>query len=226
MRITTGLLAALALTTGTAIAADTGFYTGVSVGTGSFAVNTTKATNVFENGFASVGIDLNTTSFNKSNDATTWGLFGGYRINDWLAAEITYLDLSGAEYRGKGTARYGTNTAVVPVTTKADWSASGWPLSVLGIWPIDDTWELFGRVGVFIGDVDLKYSVRNDLTDERVSRSTSQSSTQFLGGAGVQVNFLDTWTGRVEWQGMPSIGNDKTGSTDWYQVAASIIYKF
>jgi OOP family OmpA-OmpF porin len=226
MRIITGFLAALALTSGTAMAADPGLYTGVSVGTGSFAINTTKATNVFEDGFANVGINLDTTSVNKSSDATTWGLFAGYRLNDWLAAEITYLDLSGAEYRGNGTARYGTNTAVVPVTTKGDWSAAGWPLSVLGIWPIDDTWEIFGRVGVFIGDVDLKYSVRNDLTGERVSRSTSQSSTQFIGGAGGQVNFLDNWTGRLEWQGMPSIGNDKTGSTDWYQVAASIIYRF
>jgi len=54
----------------------------------------------------------------------------------------------------------------------------------------------------------------------------SQSSTQFIGGAGVQANFLDSWFGRLEWQGMPSIGNDKTGSTDWYQVAASIAYKF
>jgi hypothetical protein len=43
MRITTGLIAALALVSGSAIAAeDTGFYVGASVGQGSFALNTSK----------------------------------------------------------------------------------------------------------------------------------------------------------------------------------------
>jgi opacity protein-like surface antigen len=227
MRLTTGLIAAaIAIATAPAMAAEPHFYTGASVGTGSFAVNTTKATNIFENGFANAGINLDTTSVDKNSDATTWSIFAGYRLNDWLATEISYLDLSGAEYKGEGTARFGASTGIVPVTTKAEWSASGWPISVLGIWPITDTWEVFGRVGVFIGDVDLKYSVKGDISGNSASESVSQSSTQFIGGAGVQANFLDSWFGRLEWQGMPSIGNDKTGSTDWYQVAASIAYKF
>ena len=79
----------------------------------------------------------------------------GHRLNPYIAGEITYLDLSGPTYRLSGDATFPpTFIAAVPVTTKADWNATGVPLSVLGIWPITDEWEVFGRVGVFIGDVD------------------------------------------------------------------------
>ena len=112
------------------------------------------------------------------------------------------------------------------VTTRADWSASGLPISVLGIWPITDAWEVFGRVGVFIGDVDVKVSVNADNSEAGDRERESQSSTQFIGGAGVDWNFMDTCTARAEWEGMPSIGNNRTGSTSWNQIAFSLLYKF
>ena len=39
-------------------------------------------------------------------------------------------------------------------------------------------------------------------------------------------NFMDVWTARAEWQGMPSVGNNQTGSTSWNQIAFSVLYKF
>jgi len=228
MRITTGLIAALALVSGSAIAAeDTGFYVGASVGQGSFALNTNKANRLIEEAFNENDLALDRTSQNKDSNATTWQAILGYRLNPYLAAEITYMDLSGPSYRLSGDATFPpTFIAPVPVTTKADWSASGFPISVLGIWPITDAWEVFGRVGVFIGDVDVKVSVNADNSDAGGRERESQSSTQFIGGAGVDWNFMDTWTARAEWEGMPSIGNNRTGSTSWNQIAFSVLYKF
>ena len=228
MRITTGLIAALALVSGSAIAAeDTGFYVGASVGQGSFALNTSKVNRAIEGAFADNDLQLDRTSQNKDTKATTWQAILGYRLNPYIAGEITYLDLSGPTYRLSGDATFPpTFRAPVPVTTKSEWNATGVPLSVLGIWPITDEWEVFGRVGVFIGDVDLKVAANADNGTANARSRASESATEFIGGAGVNYNFMDVWTARAEWQGMPSVGNNQTGSTSWYQIAFSVLYKF
>jgi len=228
MRITTGLIAALALVSGSAIAAeDTGFYVGASVGQGSFALNTSKVNRAIEEAFNSNNLALDQTGQNKDTKSTTWQAILGYRLNPYLAAEITYLDLRGPTYKLNGDATFPpTFIAPVPVTTKADWSASGVPISVLGIWPITDEWEVFGRVGVFIGDVKVKVAVNADNGNANGRARKSDGSTEFLGGAGVNWNFMDMWTARAEWQGMPSVGNNQTGSTSWNQIALSVLYKF
>jgi len=228
MRITTGLIAALALVSGSAIAAeDTGFYVGASVGQGSFALNTSKVNRAIEGAFADNDLQLDQTSQNKDTKATTWQAILGYRLNPYIAGEITYLDLSGPTYRLSGDATFPpTFIAAVPVTTKSEWNATGVPLSVLGIWPITDEWEVFGRVGVFIGDVDLQVAANADNGTANARSRASESATEFIGGAGVNYNFMDVWTARAEWQGMPSVGNNQTGSTSWYQIAFSVLYKF
>ena len=129
-------------------------------------MNTNKANRLIEEAFNANNLALDATGQNKDSNATTWQAIFGYRLNPYLAAEITYLDLSGPSYRLSGDATFPpTFIAPVPVTTKADWSASGFPISVLGIWPITDAWEVFGRVGVFIGDVDVKVSLNADNSD-------------------------------------------------------------
>lgn len=228
MRITTGLIAALALVSGSAIAAeDTGFYVGASVGQGSFSLNTNKVNNAIEGAFNDNNLALDATGQNKDTKSTTWQAILGYRLNPYLAGEITYLDLRGPSYKLNGDATFPpTFIAPVPVSTKADWSASGVPISVLGIWPITDEWEIFGRVGVFMGDVKVKVAVNADNGNANARARESDGSTEFIGGAGVNYNFMDVWTARAEWQGMPSVGNNQTGSTSWNQIALSVLYKF
>ena len=178
MRITTGLIAALALVSGSAIAEDTGFYVGASVGQGSFALNTNKVNRAIEEAFNDNNLALDQTGQNKDTKSTTWQAILGYRLNPYLAGEITYLDLRGPTYRLSGDATFPpTFIAPVPVTTKADWSASGVPISVLGIWPITDAWEVFGRVGVFIGDVKVKVAANADNGNANGRARASEGST-------------------------------------------------
>jgi opacity protein-like surface antigen len=56
--------------------------------------------------------------------------------------------------------------------------------------------------------------------------SISENSNEFLYGVGVDSNFLDEWTARLEWQAIPSLGNNDTGSTDWNSVQFSLLYRF
>ncbi|MFO1407664.1 MAG: outer membrane beta-barrel protein [Steroidobacteraceae bacterium] len=219
MKLKTALFATLALAAGTATAADDGFYLGAGVGYGKINVNSGKIDNSIDNALTGTGYAV--TQSDVGQGATPYSLTAGYRFMKYFAVELSYIDLGNADY--KGTVSDGVDTAG---RVKGQWEATGWPVSVLGIWPIDDAWEVFGRVGLFMGDVKLNAKVVDGVGDTIIKGHTSDNSNQFLGGVGVNYNFLDTWTARVEWQALPSLGNNDTGSGNWNNIQASILYRF
>lgn len=220
MRIALGLFAALALAAGPAVAADTGFYAGAGMGLGTYSINEDKLTHTLEDAFDVLGFPDAEVKGKASDDANNWSVFVGYRFMDYLAVEAAYLDLNGAEYKANVTL-----PDLGSGTVKMDWSAQGFPLTVLGIWPINETWEVFGRVGVFIGNVDAEGFVHAE--GEKGNVSESANSTQFIGGVGVDANFMENFAVRFEWMAMPSIGDDDVGgSANWNELALSLIFKF
>ena len=227
MKLITGLLAAaIALATAPAFAADEGFYVGAGMGYSKININETKLNNNIDDLASVFGWSLDKGSVDQN--ATPYSFFVGYRLMPYLAAEVAWIDMGSADYRGYISQDVGTGTGSI----KGTWEASGWPLSVLGIWPINETWEVFGRVGVFIGDVKFSGKALDSngnlvcVGSDCFKGSAKESSTEFFGGVGVDANFLDTWAARFEWQAMPSLGNDETGSGNFNNFLVSIIYKF
>ena len=218
MNLKTALFASLALAAGTATAADDGFYVGAGVGYGSMSVDSQKIDRILDSELpAGYFVD----GSNVDDGASPWSAFVGYRFMKYVAVELGYIDLGNADYSSAvsdGVDTFGR--------AKAQWEASGWPVSVLGIWPINDEWEVFGRVGLFMGDVKLQAKAVDGNGDTLLRGNASNNSNEFIGGAGVNFNFLEKWTARAEWQAMPSLGNDDTGSGDWNNFQASILYRF
>ena len=219
MKLKTALFASLALAAGTATAAEDGFYVGAGVGYGSMSIDSQKIDNILNNDILPTGYEV--TSSNVDDGASPWSALVGYRFMKYVAVELAYIDMGNADY--KASVSDGLDTFG---RAKAQWEASGWPVSVLGIWPINNEWEVFGRVGLFMGDVKLSYKAIDGNGDVLTRRSPSANSNEFIGGAGVNFNFLEKWTARAEWQAMPSLGNNDTGSGDWNNIQASILYRF
>ena len=219
MKLKTALFASLVLAAGTATAADDGFYLGAGVGYGQMNINSSKIDNILDS--ALIGTGYQVTGSNVDDGASPWSATVGYRFMKYFAVELSYIDLGNADYTG--TVSDGLDTAG---RVKAQWESQGWPVSVLGIWPINDQWEVFGRVGLFMGDVKLTAKAVDGLGDTLIRGSTSNNSNEFIGGAGVNFNFLEKWTARAEWQALPSLGNDDTGSGNWNNIQASILYRF
>ena len=233
MKTKIALIAAMALVAGSAVAADSGFYAGAGIGYGKININSDKIDNNFNSFAESYGSDLVINNSNVGQGATPYSLTVGYKFMKYFATEISYIDLGNADYTGKV---YSPELDQNVGKIKGQWDAKGWPVSVLGIWPIDDSWSVFGRLGVFIGDVKLTAKAVNDdgsLVCFDVADSSScarghesQSSTEFIGGVGTDYNFMDTWTARLEWQAMPSLGNDEVGDGNWNNIQFSILYNF
>lgn len=109
---------------------------------------------------------------------TAWRFFGGYQFHPNFAAELGYVDL------GEGT--FGT--------TKLEGTA--WDLSALGSFPFGNAFSVYGRLGLYNGE--LKAS------DPAGNGKGSRSSITW--GIGGQVDVTRNLSARIEWQRYNKMG--------------------
>jgi OOP family OmpA-OmpF porin len=119
------------------------------------------------------------------SDDNAWKVFGGYRVNPYLAFEAAYIDFGepGDNFETAGTR--GNYTADI----------SGFAPYVIGTLPLGPV-ELFGKVGYYFYDVD----VRVDLDDPGPDFSSSSSEQDFLYGGGVGVTIAERLHLRAEYE--------------------------
>lgn len=221
MKFKTALFASMLLAAGSAVAAeDSGFYVGAGVGYGKINVNENKLTNIIDNTFYP---DYYVGKVSEGQGATPWDVMVGYKFMKYLAVELAYYDLGNADYKAKV---YDSETDLEAGSVKAQWEASGWPVSLVGIWPINDQFDVFGKVGFFMGDVKLSGKAKGFTSAEKIGGSNSENSNEFIGGVGADWHFMDKWTARAEWQAMPSLGNNKVGDGNWNDLQFNVIYSF
>jgi len=197
--IVTGILiAASATTLPTALAQNSGFYGGGSVGQ-------SKAENACD--------DLGGIGFSGSCDDTDtgWKLFAGYQFNPNFAVEAGYVDL------GKFTAA-GTISGV-PVSTSDE--ANLWQLVAVGTLPMGNNFSVFGKAGVHRWDLDAKASVPG------VSVSISENGTDFTFGLGARYDFTKSLGVRAEWERFQSVGDENTtGESDVDLLSVGLQFRF
>jgi hypothetical protein len=133
----------------------------------------------------------------------------GYRINRYLAAELSYIDFGEYEL----IERYPTVTDV-----RYKLGVSGPSVSVLGSLPLGEQWELFLRGGVLFADQEVSLtivsSLDRDFSDEVV-----------MAGAGVQWSFAPRWAARLEYQRTDDLKYDNTGESSIEQASLSVLFK-
>jgi OOP family OmpA-OmpF porin len=195
----TRTLAAAALALGGLIAAfqapAQGIYIGASAGTSSFDSDITTGL---------------VTSGTVDKESSGYKIYVGYEFNQNFAVDVSYVDLGSAAYSGS---YFGT-----PVTngTVDVW---GLNLSAVGTLPLNSTFAVFGRVGLFAWEAKAKD------TTGGVPFSDVVSGGDFSFGAGMSVRFSKNLSARVEWERFGLTGYDfDLGNAD--MLSAGIVYKF
>jgi len=197
---TTRLLAARLLVLGALVAAppawaQPGFYIGASAGSSSFENDITTGL------ITSGTVDTKSSGFK---------LFGGYQFNEYFGLELAYVDLGKATYSGSffGAPVTGGKVEV--------W---GLNLSAVGTLPLNPTFSLFGKVGLFAWEAKAKD------TTGGVPFSDTVSGGDFSFGAGVSVRFTKNLSARVEWERFGLTGYDfDLGNADL--LSLGIAYNF
>ena len=224
-RATLGVLLLIAgLVSGrSAQAQQEGFYVGVAYGQtkkeADIAPYDTYATGIFQQ------VEFFPSSFSSRVDDkdTGYGFVGGYRFTPHWAVEGGYAELGAIQYRAnaQGVSPEGADSA----TLNVDNETSGITLSGLAILPISYRMELYGRLGVMLTTTSFqtfyKENVRGELEGEE-----SDSSTDWLAGAGVSMSFLEIYNLRLEYMRVFDAGTESFGEADLDMLSLGITVTF
>ena len=209
LRLLSGLLVALCCSV--AFAQDQGAYLGVSVG----------QSKVKDPGSCSDLAGLFSPGYSCSLNDTDVGLkiFGGYQVNRYVGAEVSYVDLGTFKLSASGL------VTGVPVSASEKIHGYGFGADLVLSAPISDTFSLSARGGV------LSWTLKDTLSASSSAASLSQeesaTGTSFTFGVGARYDFAQNLGFRVEFQRFKDVGDEnKTGKSDVDLISASLIYRF
>ena len=194
MRVGKFSLLALALLATPAMAAErSGFYIGGDVGQSNWNLSESDANDLTDALAGTIGGLANATIVETSTDFsdtdTTYSLFVGYQIVPWLAVEAAWMDLGNMNVESAGTYSFTTiNPPPANVATggsfdsRTEFQSSGPAVSALLMLPFMETWNVYGRLGYYMGDNELSgnydaQDVRLGTPSERPMRRASSRTT-------------------------------------------------
>ena len=187
----TGLVAATAGISPLAFAQDRGWYIGASGGQSDI------------NDFCSNPVAVGTSC---DDTGSAWSVFGGYQFNKYLGVELGYTDIS-------------ENKASDSVST-VTWKVKGTELLGVGAIPVNQYFEVYGKVGVFFWDLN------DSCTGACTFSSQSETGADLTYGIGVQFNFSKNVAARAQYQRYKDVGNEATtGKSDINILSLGIVFK-
>jgi OOP family OmpA-OmpF porin len=167
-----------------------GYYMGASVG----ALKANKMSKgAIIQALQGQGLAVSTTHADDS--ATGWKLWAGYRFNPYWAIEGGYTSLGSYEFDGQVIAD--------PGAVKATFKADDWNLLAVGIWPINDRYEVFGKAGM--GYWRTKLEATGSFSAQNV-RTVKTNGTSPVFGVGGVMHLTPYWSARLEWERFHEIG--------------------
>jgi hypothetical protein len=147
----------------------------------------------------------------------------GYRFNRHLAAELTLLQLGEMVSTARGELDFGTGFQ--PSSTELAFKAGGPMVSALGILPISDRLEFFGRVGYLFAS--SRRELRARIGDERGNLGSGRGNSQdLILGAGFSVHFGQVYSLRVEYLRIGEVGDGDSGSEEANMIGAGLVVRF
>ena len=130
----------------------------------------------------------------NSDDETGLGIFGGYRFDRNWAAELGYQD----------TGQSNINTTGV--------DTNAWELAGLGMLPLNERFDLFGKLGLYRGNVE--------------GGGRDETNTDLTFGFGAQYNVNPQLGLRVGWQRYADMGSDLGAGKDLDMWKVGVLYRF
>ena len=188
-------------------AAEQGWYFGGGLGQVNYGSLTRESLVlgllVDQQGSATIGEQIGTNASSAAGDSLDvddsdvgWGATVGYRIFDYAAVELSYLDL------GTLRAREGLTLPFDPPATlelKQAVRTNGAAISILGILPVSEHWDVFARAGLLMANQELTVSSGGSALIPSFHSSDENASNTALWGAGVQYNWA-SWCVRLDFQ--------------------------
>jgi hypothetical protein len=218
---TLGILALAAAASPTTQALEPGLYFELSLGKSKFK---DAGLDDFARAFFEY-FDLPVQSLNSTIDDTdrSYAITTGYRLNRYLAGEVSYFRLGASQYFAQGTVSDAGNN--LPASFWAGYRSKGIAIGGAATLPLGRYLELRARGGISNTDTRVKFTATvesDELTDK-----ISGNSQEFYYGAGVGLNFWTYYRIGVDFTQYSGMGKaSATGETDTDNVQLSFSYQY
>lgn len=204
-----------------------GFYFGLFGGVSSVDLSKSDIDAFYVNqARTSPSFSVASLSSTIDDSTNTWGLQIGYGWNSYVAVEIGYVDFGRAFYDAQYTVAFdAVPVGTGPITFSSSFShttlqSSGPTLAVLGMLPLGEKFDVFGRAGIIFSDTRVSYTRENDFLEE-----DKGEDKDLLFGAGGSWNINEDYALRLEYQRFLDVGDEKTGEADIDLIAVSVLFR-
>ncbi len=155
----------------------------------------------------------NATSKTENTDIGYQATFG-YRFHRYIAAEIGLVQYGSLKTSLNADVDVNGSGTYVPVGLHYNFHVAGPLMSAIGTLPLNDKFELYGRVGVLFASAEREFTSK--VNGESGIASTGRGDSQNLVyGAGVGWNINQMYTIRAEYQVINGVGEgDRTGGEE------------
>jgi OOP family OmpA-OmpF porin len=148
--------------------------------------------------------------FSCDNKDTAFRLFGGYQFHRNIGVELGYADLGKAKFSGR----------LLGTSVSGEEEFSAFDLVAVGSWPIGDKFNVFGKLGMYHGEV--KVSATASLAGLSATAGDSDSGSDFTYGLGAGFDFTRNLGARLEWQRYSGFSDAK----DLDVFSLGLLYRF
>jgi hypothetical protein len=148
----------------------------------------------------------------------------GYRFTRFFAAEIGLVQYGQLSSTAKGDVDFGQGNGFEPVSVKLAFNVGGPLFSAVGIWPINDKFELFGRIGYLFASSERVFSSHAQ-GSSGITGSAKGDSQEVVYGVGATYNINQVYSVRLEYQKLDNVGDitrSGTENMDMLMIGATI----
>jgi opacity protein-like surface antigen len=148
----------------------------------------------------------------------------GFRFSRYFAAEIGLAQFGSLTSTIRSEMDFGQG--FVPTSLKLDFSAGGPIFSAIGILPVNDKLEMFGRAGYMF--TSAKRELSSNIDGQRGVFGEGKGDSQDLVlGIGASYNFSQVYSARLEYMKIDGIGEEgRTGTEDLNIIALGLVVRF
>jgi opacity protein-like surface antigen len=148
----------------------------------------------------------------------------GFRFNRFMAAELSLIHIGETTSTARGELDFGDG--FVPVNLTLGFSAGGPLMSVIGILPLNDRFELFGRAGYLF--TSSRREIRTRVDGENYGGGAAKGDSQdLIYGAGAAWHFNQVYSLRLEYLQMDELGeSQRSGTEDANVIGLGLVVRF
>jgi hypothetical protein len=170
------------------------------------------------------GIEFQNLEIETEDSDIGYELAFGYRFHRYFAAEISLAQFG--ELSNKATGDLDSGGVLEPASGELTFNALGPVFSAIGILPIGEHFEAYGRLGYLFASTEREFVLRVD--GQTAGTLTAKGDSQnVVYGLGVSWHINQVYSIRAEYQQIDEVGQvSRTGTEDLATMNLGLIMRF